>query len=67
MPKINNGFNKAEYDQAYHKKNYKNVSVVFKLGEAEELEQAAEASGLTKSAYIKQAVFEKIDRDSKNK
>lgn len=67
MPKVNNGFNKAEYDQAYHKKNYKNVSIVFKHEESDILDKAVEASGLTKSAYIKQAVFEKIDRDSKNK
>lgn len=67
MPKVNNGFNKSEYDQAYHKRNYKNVSIVFKHGEADALDKAAEASGLTRSAYIKQAVAEKIDRDSKNK
>ena len=67
MPKVNNGFNKSEYDQEYNKRNYQNVSVVFKHNEADILEQAAEASGLTRSAYIKQAVFEKIDRDGKNK
>lgn len=63
MPKVNTGFNKALYDQEYHKKNYKNVSVVFKHEEAEALERAAAALGLTKSAYIKQAVNEKIERD----
>lgn len=62
MPKVNTGFNKAEYDQQYHKKNYKNVSVVFKHEEAEQLEEAAAKLGMSKSAYIKEAVKEKIER-----
>lgn len=63
MPKTNNKFNKSEYDQAYHKKNYKNVSIVFKHDEAEQVEEAAKRAGLTKSAYIKAAVFEKMERE----
>lgn len=63
MPKINNGFNKAEYDQAYTKEHYKKITSVFTKAEAEEVEAAAKRAGLTKSAYIKTAVFEKIERD----
>lgn len=63
MPKVKKDFDKAAYDAAYHKANYKNVSVVFKLDEGEALEAAAAAAGVTKSAYIKQAVFEKIERE----
>lgn len=63
MPKVNTGFNKALYDQEYHKKNYKNVSIVFKHEEAEALDKAAKAAGLTRSMYIKLAVAEKITNE----
>ena len=67
MPKINKEFNQAVYVANYHREHYKKITAAFTKAEAGELEQAAEASGLTRSAYIKQAVAEKIDRDSKNK
>lgn len=63
MPKINTGFNKAEYDQAYHKMKYKNLAAAFTKEEAQEVEEAATAAGVSKSQYIKQAVFEKMERD----
>lgn len=67
MPKINKEFNQAEYVANYQREHYKKITAAFTKEEAAEVEQAAEASGLTRSAYIKQAVAEKIDRDSKNK
>ena len=67
MPKVTKEFNKAEYDKQFQRERYKKITAAFTKKEAAEVEQAAEASGLTRSAYIKQAVFEKIDRDSKNK
>lgn len=63
MPKINNSFNKSEYDQAYHKAKYKNLAAAFTKEEAEKVEAAANNSGMTKSQYIKTAVFEKMERE----
>lgn len=62
MPKLKKEFNKAAYDAAYHKENYKQLAAVFTKNEAAEVEAAAKAAGLTKSAFIKQAVFEKMER-----
>lgn len=63
MPRVNNGFNKSEYDQAYIREHYKKITSVFTKEEAEQVEAAADRAGLTKSAYIKAAVFEKIERE----
>lgn len=63
MPKVNKEFDKAAYDKAYHKKHYKQSTVVFTIDEAERVEAAAAASGMSKSQYIKSAVFEKIERE----
>ena len=63
MPKVTN-FNKAEYDATYHKKHYKNISVVLKLDEAAALDKAVEHAGVKRSAYIKAAILEKIERES---
>ena len=64
MPKVNkDGFNQAAYVQQYHREHYKKITAAFKLDEAQELERAAEAAGMTKSTYIKRAVMEQISRD----
>lgn len=65
MPKVNNGFNQAEYVQNYHREHYKKLTAAFTKEEAEQVESAADRAGLTKSAYIKMAVFEKIEREAK--
>lgn len=64
MPKINNGFNQAEYVQQYHREHYKKITAAFTKEEAERVETAAANAGVSKSQYIKQAVFEKIERES---
>ena len=63
MPKVNNNFNKAEYDQQYIKTHYKKFTSVFTIEEADQVEAAAKAAGMTKSAFIKSAVLEKLERD----
>lgn len=63
MPKINKGFNQAEYNAEYHKKHYKNISVVLKLDEAAALDEAVKLAGVKRSAYIKSAILEKIERE----
>ena len=64
MPKVNHGFNKSEYDQAYIREHYKKITSVFTKEEAAKVETAAAAAGISKSQYIKQAVLEKIERES---
>lgn len=66
MPKVNTGFNKSEYDQAYHKAKYKNLAAAFTKEEAQAVEDAAAATGMSKSQFIKTAVFEKIEREGKS-
>jgi hypothetical protein len=63
MPRITGEFNQAEYNKQYHKEHYKKLTAAFTKEEAEQVEAAAENAGLTKSAYIKAAVFEKIERE----
>ena len=63
MPKINKGFNQAEYVAGYHKEHYKKKTAAFTKEEAEKMEKAAKKAGMTCSAYIKMAVKEKMERD----
>lgn len=61
MPKVSK-FNKSEYDQAYHKAKYKNLAAAFTKEEAERVEAAAAAAGMTKSAFIKRAVMQEVEK-----
>lgn len=62
MPKVNREFNQAEYTKEYHRQHYKKLAVVCTKEEAAAVEAAAAAAGISKSQFIKTAVFEKIDR-----
>ncbi len=61
MPKVNHDFNQAEYTKQYHKEHYKKLTAAFTKEEAQAVEEAANAAGMTKSQFIKTAVFEKIE------
>ena len=63
MPKITKEFDKAAYDKAFQNEHYKKITAAFTKEEAQQVEAAAEAAGLTRSAYIKQAVREKMERE----
>lgn len=63
MPKVNRDFNKSEYDKAYQREHYKKLTAAFTIEEAKRVEAAATASGMSKSQYIKSAVFEKMERE----
>lgn len=63
MPKINKEFNQAEYVQQYHREHYKKITAAFTKSEAAKVEAAAANAGISKSTFIKQAVFEKIERE----
>lgn len=63
MPKVTKEFNKAEYDKQFQRKHYKKITAAFTKEEAAEVETAADAAGISKSQYIKAAVFEKMKRE----
>lgn len=63
MPKVTKEFNKAEYDKQFQREHYKKLTGTFTKAEAAEVEAAAKSAGMTRSAYIKAAVFEKIERE----
>lgn len=62
MPKLTKEFDKVAYDREYQRQHYKKLAVVCTIEEGDKIEAAAKAAGLTKSTFIKQAVFEKIER-----
>lgn len=62
MPKINKEFNKDKYDKQYHKDHYKRATVTLTKNESEIVEHAAASAGMTKSAWIKAAIMEKLER-----
>lgn len=63
MPKLEKQFNQAAYTKAYHKEHYKKITAAFTIEEAEKVDAAAQSAGLSKSAFIKSAVMEKIEKD----
>ena len=63
MPKLTKEFDKKKYDREYQRKHYKKMAVVCTIEEGERIEKAAKAAGLSKSEYMKRAIFEKIERE----
>ncbi|MCB6992429.1 hypothetical protein LI177_02880 [bacterium 210820-DFI.6.37] len=63
MPKVTKEFNKAEYDKQFQREHYKKITAAFTKEEAAKVEAAAAAAGVSKSQYIKQAVFDKMERE----
>ena len=61
MPKMTREFDKKKYDRQYQREHYKKMAVVCTIEEGERIEQAAQRAGMTKSAYMKKAIFEKIE------
>lgn len=62
MPKLTKEFDKLAYDRQYRKEKYKQITVVFTKEEAEKVERAAGMCGMSKSAFIKNAVLQDIAR-----
>lgn len=65
MPKLTKEFDKAAYDKAFQNEHYKKITAAFTKEEAQEVEAAAARAGLTRSAFIKLAVREKMERAKK--
>ena len=62
VPKLNKDFNKYEYDKQYHKTHYYRLNVVLPKEMRAVIDEAVKASGLSKNAFIKEAILEKIGR-----
>ena len=63
MPKSKKEFDKASYDKEFQRQHYKKITAAFTKSEAAKIEAAAANAGISKSTFIKQAVFEKIERE----
>lgn len=65
MPKTTKEFDKSKYDKEYQRNHYRKLTAAFTKDEAATVEATAKELGLTKSAFIKAAVQEKIERKGK--
>ena len=63
MPKITKEFDKQKYDREYQREHYKKMAVVCTIEEGTRIEQAAKAAGMTKSAYMKEAILDRINKE----
>ena len=58
---------KAAYDIEYKKKNLKRVPLDLQLSDYDRMKETAGAMGMTVNGFIKQAIKEKMERDSADK
>lgn len=65
MPKLSKEFDQAAYIKEYQRTHYKKMAVVCTIEEGNKIEKAAKAAGMSKSVYMKTAIFEKIERETK--
>lgn len=61
MPKIEKTFNKAEYDKQFQKEHYYRLNVVLPKELRAIIDAAVKQAGVSKNAFIKQAIMEKIE------
>ena len=63
MPKVEKKFNQAEYTKQFQKENYYRLNVVLPKELRSFIDEAVSKSGMSKNAFIKSAIMEKIERD----
>lgn len=63
MSKTEKKFNKAEYDKQFQKENYYRLNVVLPKDMRPIIDEAVSKSGMSKNAYIKEAIEQKLERD----
>lgn len=63
MPKLTKEFDQTKYIKQYQREHYKKMAVVCTIEEGTRIEQAAKAAGMTKSAYMKEAIFDRINKE----
>lgn len=62
MPKMEKTFNKSEYDKQFQKENYYRLNVVLPKDMRAVIDEAVKASGMSKNAFIKEAIMEKLNK-----
>lgn len=56
-------FNKYEYDRKFHAEHYCRFNIALPKEMREIIEQAAADAGMSKNAWLRQAIEEKLARD----
>lgn len=64
MPKTTKNFNKAEYDKQFQKEKYYRLNVVLPKDMRAVIDGVVAKSGKSKNAFIREAIEEKIERES---
>ena len=62
MPKMEKTFNQSEYTKQFQKENYYRLNVVLPKDMRAVIDAAVKASGMSKNAFIKEAIIEKIHK-----
>lgn len=63
MPKVTKDFDKAAYDKQFQKDHYYRLNVVLPKDMRQVIDAAVASSGMSKNAFIKAAIMEKLERD----
>ena len=63
MPKVEKNFNQAEYTKQFQKENYYRLNVVLPKELRSVIDEAVKNAGVSKNAFIKAAILEKIERE----
>ena len=63
MSKKEKTFNQAEYTKQFQKEHYYRLNVVLPKDMRPIIDEAVSKSGMSKNAYIKEAIAQKIERD----
>ncbi len=64
MPEAKKVFNKNQYDNVYKKLNYDRLNFLMPKGTKEKIQASAEREGIASSEWIRQAIFEKLEREN---
>ena len=62
MPKVTKEFDKVAYNRQYNEKNYFRVNLTLPIDFKDQFDAAVKSAGVSKNAFIKAAILEKIER-----
>lgn len=62
MPKVTKEFDQVEYNRKYEKDHYYRLNVVLPKEMRPVIDAAVKSAGVSKNAFIKAAILEKIER-----
>ena len=57
-------FNQIKYQQQYNKEHYDRIEIVVPKGQKAIIRESAKAKGMSVSAYIGEAIKEKLEREN---